>query len=339
MPDQLFRELAENAPVMIWRSGRDRKCDWFNRQWLEFVGGDMASAVRNDWLAQVHPDDRDRVANAYAEAFDRQAHLELAFRMRRSDGAWRTMAYRGAPFARGGVFAGFFGSCTDVSEQQESYDRLNEAYQERDGLLRELYHRVKNNLQQVEGLIAIEAAALQDEHARDALMALSGRVRAMGRVHQMLLNSRDLAHISARAFLRSLCDSIAQTSNGPRNGVSISVVADDAEIDIERAVAKGLIVNELVANSLKHAFPSGGGGSICVRFSRAADSSSLLEVEDDGAGIQQQSEPQTSGSRIGMTLVSGLVSQLGGNIEFVTPQGGGCLARIKFPPHGKVEQQ
>jgi len=338
MPDRLFQELAENAPVMIWRSGRDRRCDWFNRQWLDFVGEDMVSAVRNDWLAQVHPDDRESVASAYALAFDDQVHLALRFRMQRRDGAWRTVAYTGAPFARGGVFAGFFGSCTDVTEQQEIYDRLELAYRERDGLLRELYHRVKNNLQQIDGLIAIEAAAIQDEPAREALLALSGRVRAMGRVHQMLLKSRDLTHISAREFLQSLCDSIGHANGAGRRGIGISVVADDAEIDIERAVVKGLIVNELVANSLKHAFPAGMHGFISVRFNKAIDNSSKLEVEDNGAGIREAANREAGGSHIGMTLVRGLCEQLNGHLEFVTPAAGGCLARIRFPAHAESRQ-
>jgi len=318
---------------MIWRSDRARRCDWFNTRWQEFAGEDLLAAMRDDWVLGVHPDERRATAEAYENAVATNARLSLTVRMLRNDGAWRTVIYNGAPFSRNGAFAGYFGSCTDVSEQQEMYERLEQAYRERDGLLREIYHRVKNNLQQIQGLIAIEAVALNDDHAKAALLALNGRVQSMGVVHQMLLASKDLTHISAREFITSLCSTIGSANAASRRGIEIVADADDVDVDIERAVVKGLIVNELVTNSLRHAFPAGRPGKIVVSFRRPDSTDSILEVLDNGVGVVGSGERQTGAPQVGMHLVRGLAAQLDGKLSQETPASGGSLFRIVIPRH------
>jgi PAS domain S-box-containing protein len=169
MPEIMFQELADNAPVMIWRSGIDKLCNWFNRPWLEFVGRTIEQESGYGWAEGVHPEDLDRCVAIYNDAFDARENFSMTYRLRRHDGAYRWLLDTGAPYYRGGEFAGYFGSCVDVSEQREAHDLVVHALAERDGLLREVYHRVKNNLQQIEGLIAVEGLTLTDPKALRAL--------------------------------------------------------------------------------------------------------------------------------------------------------------------------
>ena len=116
--ERFFRELADNAPVMVWRSGPDKLCDWFNKPWLDFVGRTMEQELGNGWAEGVHPDDYERCLKVYVSAFDARQPFSMMYRLRRADGAYREILDNGAPFYRAGLFAGYFGSCIDVSEQR-----------------------------------------------------------------------------------------------------------------------------------------------------------------------------------------------------------------------------
>lgn len=120
--------LVEQAPILIWRAGTDGLCDYFNRRWLEFTGRSMAQEMGNGWAEGVHPDDLDRCLAIYLDHFGRRAVFEMEYRLRRHDGAWRWIFDRGAPmFDAAGAFAGYIGSCTDVSERVEAQRALAEA--------------------------------------------------------------------------------------------------------------------------------------------------------------------------------------------------------------------
>jgi PAS domain S-box-containing protein len=297
MPDTIFRELADNAPVMIWRSGVDKLCDWFNKPWLDFVGRTMEQEQGYGWADGVHVDDFDRCVDIYTKAFDAREDFSMTYRLRRHDGVFRWVLDNGSPFQRNGKFAGYFGSCIDVTEQREAHDRLLATIAQRDALISEVYHRVKNNLQQIEGLIAIESLALADGASLTALQSVSSRVRAMGAVHQMLIKSKSIANIRADAFLNELCADIARAHAADRRGIAIEVEAEPRDLDIDRALIIGLLVNELATNAVKHAFPEGRSGRVCVRFS-GAGAGAALEVADDGVGIPEGAIDPASNGRL-----------------------------------------
>jgi two-component system CheB/CheR fusion protein len=116
-PDQ-YRLLVESSPVMIWRSGLDAKCDYFNETWLAFTGRTFEQELGDGWAEGVHPADLDRCVGIYRDHFARRAVFEMEYRLRRHDGAYRYIFDRGVPFVdAAGAFAGFIGSCVDVDER------------------------------------------------------------------------------------------------------------------------------------------------------------------------------------------------------------------------------
>lgn len=336
MPESTFRELADNAPVMIWRAGPDKLCDWFNKPWLEFVGRQMHQEVAFGWAEGVHPDDLDRCLAIYTTAFDARENFSMPYRLRRHDGVYRWLLDNGKPFKRNGEFAGYFGTCFDVTEQREAHDLIIEALAQRDAMLaqrdvlvREVYHRVKNNLQQIEGLIAIEGVALTDQSAKRALNALSGRVRAMGSVHAKLMQSEDMTRISAHHFITDLCADIARSQGATRRKIQLVVEADAGDLDIEQAVTFGLLINELVTNAFKHAFPSGREGCVRVRYNRGQSSGVSLEVVDDGIGLSDESMSAADRTHSGFRLIEGFAEQLHGKVTVANADG--TSVRVALP--------
>ena len=115
--ERFFRELADFAPVMIWRAGTDKLCDWFNKPWLDFVGRTMEQELGTGWAEGVHNEDFDRCLQVYTTSFDARKNFSMIYRLRRHDGEFRYILDNGAPFYRSGTFAGYFGSCIDVTDQ------------------------------------------------------------------------------------------------------------------------------------------------------------------------------------------------------------------------------
>ncbi len=126
--EQRFRTTANAAPVMIWMSGPDKRCTWFNQRWLDFVGREMEQEMGDGWTDNVHPADFDRTLDTYHAAFDARRPYEMEFRLQRDDGAWRWLLERGTPhLGPQGEFIGFIGTCIDITEHRETVEQLRES--------------------------------------------------------------------------------------------------------------------------------------------------------------------------------------------------------------------
>jgi len=178
-----FREIADFAPVMIWRAGTDRLRDWFNKPWLDFTGGSMDSQIGTGWAAGLHPDDRQRYISAYETAFEAREVSSIEYRLRRHDGEYRWLLDHGAPYQRDGAFAGRFGSCVDITA-------YHEVRQQQARLIDELHHRVRNILAIVQ---SIARQSLQYSAATPGEMSgnFEGCLQALAAVHQLLLENLD----------------------------------------------------------------------------------------------------------------------------------------------------
>jgi len=186
--------------------------------------------------------------------------------------------------------------------------RLSQAVEQRDLLLREVYHRVKNNLQLIDSIVMLQARRLADADARSGLQGLRRRLYALGLVHQQLMSSSDLKTFDVSPFLKELSENIIEGIGG--RDISLSVRAIPLDVGLDLAIPLGLLVTELVTNSLKHAFPD-GKGRIDVVLDRRDDGTMILVVSDNGTGydiLEVARKAQAGG--LGTALIDGLVSQL-----------------------------
>lgn len=213
----------------------------------------------------------------------------------------------------------------------ESFASLQAGLDEKDVLLREVHHRVKNNLQIVSSILSIESGTVEDERAQCAFEQCQNRIQAMALVHEEVYQTGSFVELGMRGYLEKICDSLrwGRDRSGCRTTLSVQV-DEKATLSIEKAIPCGLIVNELVTNALKHAFAGREEGSITVSFGPRAFGWRLM-VSDDGIGMGQRSESDQDDEGIGGQLIQGLVSQLHGSIRYQPGERGGTAVVITIP--------
>jgi len=215
----------------------------------------------------------------------------------------------------------------DITERKRAEERIKASLREKEVLLREIHHRVKNNLQIISSLLHLQSKQIEHEAARALFDESQSRIRSMALIHERLYQSDDLAQVDFAAYLDGLTEHLFRTYNVRRDAISCALEADGGSLSVDRAIPCGLIVNELVANALKHAFPDGRSGTIRVRYAED-DGQARLEVADDGVGAPNGFESEASGS-LGLRLVRGLVQQLDGTLAI--DHDDGLRFTITFP--------
>ncbi|HNC99955.1 MAG TPA: sensor histidine kinase [Myxococcota bacterium] len=197
-------------------------------------------------------------------------------------------------------------------------------------LLREVHHRVKNNLQVMVSLLDMQGQRVTDPQALEVLMASKGRVQAMTLIHQKLYQQDNIAALSLGTYLRQLVEGVRGLFPGGA-GVETEYALVEGEFGIDTAVPLGLILNELVTNAFKYAYTGREGGRLRLALRRLDGEQYALEVEDDGPGLPEGMDVGRS-KTLGLQLVMGLARQLRGQVEVGRSELGGCRISIQFTP-------
>jgi two-component system, sensor histidine kinase PdtaS len=270
----------------------------------------------------AHVADRDAYA---AEPRLRPMGAGRALSGRRRDGSELPVEISLSPLqTAGGTFV--ISIVRDVSEQRAIVARMEASLREKDALLREIHHRVKNNLQITSSLLRLQAAAIADPAARDLFAAAQARIRSMALVHEKLYHSANLARIDFTDYVRTL-GALLLTSYGAESTVALTVEGGDVFLGVDLAVPCGLIVNELLANALKHAFPNGRRGTIAVRLRRLDGGACELTLRDNGVGMPDAEAG--GGGTLGMQLVRALLQQIGGELQIHVDGGTEIVLRFR----------
>ncbi len=208
----------------------------------------------------------------------------------------------------------------EVQERAQAEERVLASLREKEVLLKEIHHRVKNNLQIISSLLSLQATHVQDPQVLGLFNESEHRVRSMALIHEKLYRSHDLARINFREYAEDLLTYLHRSYSDAWGRIQLRVEADDVMLTVESAVPCGLILNELVNNSFKHAFPGGRAGAIVVGIHTNGDGRVHLSVADDGVGLPAGLNLAETTS-LGMQLVHTLTEQLGGELSVANGQG------------------
>jgi two-component system, sensor histidine kinase PdtaS len=202
---------------------------------------------------------------------------------------------------------------TDISGRQQEAARIRAALTEKDVLLGEIHHRVKNNLQIVCSLLDLQAARVFDQATRDLLRDSQNRIHSMALIHQTLYGSTDFESVDFAQFSETLLSLLIRSYGIDAGRITIRVDVEPLRLPIDVAVPCGLVVNELITNAFKHAFADRDHGEICISLTRQPGNEVLLSVSDNGVGLPDQVDTRAT-ETIGLQLVHLLALQLDGEI-------------------------
>ncbi|MBP2312885.1 sensor histidine kinase [Azospirillum soli] len=316
-----FRTMADAIPQLAWMRNPNDQSLWFNQRWFEFTGTSMEQMQKEGWQPVIHPEHVDRMTEVVEAARAADAAWEYTVPIRRKDGAYRWFLFRAVPIRdeSSGVVTRWFGTSTDVNEQQEA--------QERQRLLtQEVSHRVKNSLALVAAQLSLQARASDDDDAKKVLMDAYTRVLTIAGVHDHLWRQYDSKFIEIGGFLRDLCHKLQETAPTHEivfNGGRIVIPTD-------QAVPIGLVVNELITNALKYAYPEKRRGTVWVTLRKGDDDSLTLEVFDRGIGLPDGFDLSAPTKSLGMRLLVNTVRQIDATVTAM-PADPGTRFEINIP--------
>lgn len=208
---------------------------------------------------------------------------------------------------------GSAGIIRDISARKKAEDMLRDSLREKDVLLKEIHHRVKNNLQIINSLLSLQSSYIRDPEDQRLFIDSQMQVRSMAMVHEQLYQSERLSRINLRIYIRSLCEKLYDVYHVSPARIKLDLDVEELFYDVETATPIALLVNELVSNSLKYAFPVNRSGTVKVRLFKDESVCSLV-VEDDGVGLSEDHDPANLDS-LGCRLISALAEQIGGTLE------------------------
>ncbi|MFO7595189.1 MAG: PAS domain S-box protein [Desulfocurvibacter africanus] len=323
----LYQAIVEDQTELVCRFSPDTRLTFINDAFARFFGCAKDELLGMRFLDLVPEADQEDLS-AYLAGFCRERpsncleHCVLSTNGRKT---WLQRCDR-ALLDDDGKIVEFQCVGRDTTKRRLYEEQIVKSLQEKEILLREIHHRVKNNLQIISSLLHLQAATDQSGAHRDLFVESQNRILTMALVHEELYRSDDLASIDLLAYMRKLLDRLL-SAMGDRRRIQGMVDGESVALTIDAAIPSGLIVNELVTNSFKHAFGQDAAGRISISVSRSGERA-ILEISDTGRGLPEGYDFRTAKS-LGLQLVVRLVKQLHGGIELVP--GAGTHFRLNFP--------
>jgi PAS domain S-box-containing protein len=324
--EEKFRTIFDSNSAAIAIIEPDSTILLVNETFCRISGYERHEAVGASWMRLIPPEELERMKEYNRRRLinpqDPPQQYEFTYHTKKGDMRRALMSVSYIPSLNK-----IISSFTDITELKRVEQALAKSLEEKGGLLRELQHRVKNSLQIITGLVELETNLSKDPATIEALQHIRNRIRSLGNLYDLLYRSEEVRAVRLDQYLDQLCRSLIETYTSDRGRIELRMQLSETRIEVKRAIPVGLIVNEILTNALKYAFPGGRSGTIHVGLGRSGDEL-FLEVGDDGAGLPAEFDPEKS-KGLGSQLILLLVEQLDGSL--VLERGAGTVYRITIP--------
>jgi PAS domain S-box-containing protein len=331
--EQRFRHVANSAPVMIWKSGTDKLCNYFNDAWLHFTGRSLKAELGNGWADGVHPDDLPRCMRTYIDSFNSREPFRMEYRLRRYDGEYRWILDTGVPrFTQERQFAGYIGSCIDVTDRKVAEDaladlerRLLDAQEEeRSRIARELHDDINQRIAILGWELQSWDHSMAEPESGTLLASVIERLTRIGTDIQGIsrrLHSSHLEYLGLETAAQVLCNDLCK-----QQPIEIDFGSDGVPRDLPKDISLCLyrVMQEALQNAIKHS------GAQSFRVELMGDSSGIrLAVSDDGVGFDQRSMDKRHG--LGLISMRERMRMVHGEFAVKSEPGHGTTVTCRVP--------
>jgi PAS domain S-box-containing protein len=332
--EEQYRVLVDNASDIVFTTDNTGHFTFVNPAGIHIVGYEMKEVIGRHYPTLIRQDMREEAMKFFGRQFVKgiqNTYSEYPVITKEGGEIW--LGQNTKLLVHNGNVEGFQAIARDITALKQAEEKIKASLLEKETMLKEIHHRVKNNLQVISSLLNMQSSYLEDEKARQALQESIARVRTMAMIHTQLYQSQDLTKVDFGFFIRDLIGNISQSYGRTESPVMINVDTDKTRIGIDASIPCGLILNELVSNALKHAFPKEKEGKINITM-RSEDDRVALTVQDNGIGFPK-SVDFTKVKSLGLQLVNALVGQMNGKIDIQVD--GGTTWTITFPVKNERE--
>lgn len=326
--EKKYKDLIELLPQSVFETDIKGYFTFANQEAYRtfgFTPKDIAEGL--NVIQVIVPQDHDRVMNDVARILDGEKLSAMEYTALRKDGSTLPIITYTDAILHNNLPTGLRGVVVDITKLKKAEENLKASLKEKEILLQEIHHRVKNNLQIISSLLNLQQGYVAEKETINVLQESQNRVLSMAMIHEMLYDSENLSSIDFSEYIQRLIHALFSSYGTKVNLIELEINVDEIFLNIETAVPCGLIISELVSNSLKYAFPEGRQGKLSIDFHTIKDEFELTVV-DNGVGLPEDFDFRKTES-LGLRLINALVSQLDGSIELDKSQGTKFTMRFK----------
>jgi PAS domain S-box-containing protein len=326
--EERFRSLVETTSDFVWEVDSDGRYIYVSPKVRDLLGYEPAEVIGKTPFDLMLPEEAEKTGRLFQEIVaGKKLIVGLENINLHKDGRRIVLETNGVPvFDTYGNLLGYRGIDRDITGRKAAEERIIHSLHEKEILLREVHHRVRNNFQIIISLLSLQSRSIGDEKVSQAMKESQNRIQAMSFVHEKLYTSSDLARIDLEPYVKYMTSQLFNLFTVRPGAISLILDVKNIFVDINTAIPLGLVINELVSNTLKHAFPNGRKGQITISIHNDQTSLTLI-YQDNGIGFSDSFDWRTT-ENLGFRLIRGLIDQLTGTIEQETCEGTRFIIRV-----------
>ena len=311
--EKKYRDLSELLPQPVFESDLNGNITFVNRIGLPIFGYNQEDVNNGLNIIQIiAPEDRERAIESNYQTLNGGKLTSKEFTAVKKDGTSFPIMVHSNPIIHDNNITGLRGVVVDISALKEAENKIKASLDDKEALLKEVHHRVKNNMQIISSLLNLQIQYVNDDEAVNVLRESQNRVKSMAMIHEKLYLSNDLTRINFREYIDSLVSNLFYSYNVNNTNIKPLLEIDDINLNMETAIPCGLIISELVSNSLKYAFPESQKGELLISL-KSEETYYKLTVRDNGIGLPEELELDNA-KTLGLKLVNILTGQIDGEV-------------------------
>lgn len=324
--EKKYRELADLLPQTVFETDENAKLTFMNVYGFLMFGYTQKHLDEGLSILELIIEEERSISKGKVTEILNGNGSGDEYTAKKGDGSLFPIIIHSNPIFNRGVFEGFRGIIIDISDIKDAEEKIMDSLKEKEVLLQEIHHRVKNNMQIISSLLSLQANHTDNEETVEILKESRGRVKSMAMIHEKLYHGQNIGKLNMAEYLNNLVRDIVRFYSTPSSDIEMDVDVEDIKLNIDTAIPMGLMVNEIVSNSTKYAFPNKSG--IITLKLKYVDDYYLLYVSDNGIGLPEDLNIHES-STLGLKLINSLAIQLEGELEIKSNNGTSFLLKFK----------